>query len=59
MIKNILIIAPHADDEILGCGATMAKEIAAGNNVYVLICTNAHMGAPELFSEDLIRQIRL
>ncbi len=57
-MKNILIIAPHADDEILGCGATMAKEIAASNNVYVLICTNAHVGAPELFSEELIKQIR-
>ena len=57
-MKNILIIAPHADDEILGCGATMAKEIVAGNNVYVLICTNAHVGAPELFSEELIKQIR-
>lgn len=57
-MKNILIIAPHADDEILGCGATMAKEIAAGNNVYVLICTNAHVGAPELFSEELIKRIR-
>lgn len=58
-MKNILIIAPHADDEILGCGATMAKEIANGNNVYVLICTNAHVGAPELFSGELIKQIRL
>lgn len=58
-MKNILIIAPHADDEILGCGATMAKEIAGGNNVYVLICTNAHVGAPELFSEERIKQIRL
>ena len=57
-MKNILIIAPHAEDEILGCGATMAKEIVAGNNVYVLICTNAHVGAPELFSEELIKQIR-
>lgn len=36
----------------------MAKEIVAGNNVYVLICTNAHVGAPELFSEELIKQIR-
>jgi len=26
--------------------------------VYVLICTNAHVGAPELFSEELIKQIR-
>lgn len=57
-MKNVLVIAPHADDEILGCGATMAKLAAEGNNVYVLIATNAHVGAPELFSEDIIRQAR-
>lgn len=57
-MKNILVIAPHADDEILGCGATMSKEISKGNNVYVLICTNAHVGAPDLFSEELINQVR-
>ena len=57
-MNNILVIAPHADDEILGCGATIAKEISKGNKVYVLICTNAHVGAPELFSEELIRRIR-
>ena len=57
-MNNILIIAPHADDEVLGCGATMAKEAAKGNNVYVLICTNAHVGAPEIFSEELIAEIR-
>lgn len=57
-MNNILIIAPHADDEVLGCGATMAKEAAKGNNVYVLICTNAHVGAPELFSEEIIQTIR-
>lgn len=57
-MKNILVIAPHADDEILGCGATMTKEISKSNNVYVLVCTNAHVGAPELFSEELINQVR-
>jgi len=57
-MKNVLVIAPHADDEILGCGATMAELAAEGNNVYVLIATNAHVGAPELFSEDSIRQLR-
>lgn len=57
-MKNVLVIAPHADDEILGCGATMAKLAAEGNNVYVLIATNAHVGAPELFSEEFMRQIR-
>ncbi|MBO6255171.1 MAG: PIG-L family deacetylase [Bacteroidaceae bacterium] len=57
-MNKILVIAPHADDEILGCGATMAKAYANGNEVYVLVCTNASVGAPELFSEDLIKQIR-
>lgn len=57
-MNNILFVAPHADDEVLGCGATMAKEAAKGNNVYVLICTNAHVGAPEIFSAELIAEIR-
>ena len=57
-MNKILVIAPHADDEVLGCGATMAKEAAGGNEVYVLICTNAHVGAPELFSEEIIQTIR-
>ena len=53
-MNNILVIAPHADDELLGCGATIVKKIANGDNVYVLVMTNAHIGAPELFSEDNI-----
>lgn len=57
-MRKILVIAPHADDEILGCGATMAKACAKGDDVYVLICTNASVGAPELFSADIIKQIR-
>lgn len=57
-MRKILVIAPHADDEVLGCGATMAKACAKGDDVYVLICTNASVGAPELFSEDIIKQIR-
>lgn len=34
--KKILIIAPHPDDEILGCGGTMAKAIAQNIAVHVL-----------------------
>lgn len=36
MVKNIMVIAPHPDDEILGCGGTIAKAISQGHNVFVL-----------------------
>ncbi len=34
---NILVVAAHPDDEVLGCGATIAKHIEAGNRVWVVI----------------------
>lgn len=36
-LMNILVIAAHPDDEILGCGATMAKHVKNGDQVYVAI----------------------
>lgn len=58
MKNNILVIAPHADDEVLGCGGTIKKKTSEGNEVYVLVMTNAHVGAPELFSEEMISSVR-
>lgn len=34
---KILIIAAHPDDEVLGCGGTILKHIANGDNVSVLL----------------------
>lgn len=34
---RVLVVAAHPDDEVLGCGATMAKHAAAGDAVHVLI----------------------
>ena len=56
--KNILVIAPHCDDEILGCGGTMSKHIRAGHDVYVAIVTNGHLGAPELFTKEGTEKVR-
>ena len=35
--KTILIVAAHPDDEVLGCGASIAKWSNAGESVHVLI----------------------
>jgi LmbE family N-acetylglucosaminyl deacetylase len=39
---NVLVIAPHPDDETLGCGGTLLKHIAAGDSVSWVIITKAH-----------------
>ena len=37
---KILVFAPHPDDEVLGCGGTMARYIAKGAEVTVCIVTS-------------------
>ena len=36
-MKTILVIAAHPDDEVLGCGGTIARLTSEGSNVYTLI----------------------
>ena len=37
MASKVLVIAAHPDDEVLGCGGSMAKWIKAGNELHLLI----------------------
>ena len=39
MRKTILVIAPHADDEVLGMGGTIARKVAEGDVVHVAVLT--------------------
>ena len=58
MKKKILILSPHADDEILGCGGFISKYSKQNYHINVLILTNANKGAPEIYSHEEIKQIR-
>ena len=58
MKKKILILSPHADDEILGCGGFISKYSKLKYQINVLILTNANIGAPEIYSPQLIKKIR-
>ncbi len=37
---RVLIVAPHPDDEVLGCGGTIAWHIARGHEVFVHLVGN-------------------
>jgi LmbE family N-acetylglucosaminyl deacetylase len=44
-----LVVAPHADDEVLGAGGTIARLAEAGHEVFVAIVT---VGKPPAFSTE-------
>ena len=39
---KILAIAPHPDDETLGCGGTLLRHRAAGDELHWIVVTQAH-----------------
>jgi LmbE family N-acetylglucosaminyl deacetylase len=43
-IKRILAIGAHPDDVEIGCGGTMMKHAAKGNEVHILTLTNGEQG---------------
>lgn len=52
---NVLVVAPHADDEIIGVGGTIAKHIAQHNKVYICIVTK---GTQPIFEDVYVDKIR-
>jgi LmbE family N-acetylglucosaminyl deacetylase len=54
-IRRALVIAPHHDDEVLGCGGTIARLSAAGRAVHVAIVTR---GAAPRFDSRLADAVR-
>jgi LmbE family N-acetylglucosaminyl deacetylase len=50
-MSNILVVAAHPDDEILGCGGTLLKHRANGDNIFACIVTSAYEPA---WSRDYI-----
>lgn len=57
--RSALVVAPHPDDETLGCGATIARKVASGQEVRVVIASDGRHACPSsIVSPDELAQIR-
>lgn len=52
---KILVVAPHPDDEVLGCGGIMKKYSKRGDEVYLCVVTQGY--SPD-WSEEFLRNLR-
>jgi LmbE family N-acetylglucosaminyl deacetylase len=55
---RVLVIAPHPDDETLGCGGTIARHAQAGDAVCVLVVTDGGSSRAGGYGRAAIRAIR-
>ena len=55
--KTVMVFTPHPDDDLFGCGATLALLAKNGNKIIVVIYTNDNKGSYdlEMTSERLAR----
>lgn len=56
LMKTILVVAAHPDDEILGVGGTVAKHNAMGGKVYALILGEGQTSRGES-RQDIAREV--
>lgn len=45
---RILVLAPHPDDESVGCGGSISKCLAAGHDVHVIVLTDGRCGSAQI-----------
>jgi LmbE family N-acetylglucosaminyl deacetylase len=56
--ESVLVLAPHMDDEILGCGGALRKHVLSGAHVTVVYMTDGRKGgAPELYRRGLGQEV--
>lgn len=56
MTKNVLIIAAHADDEVLGCGGAIAKHVDQGDTVFCIFLADGLSSRANVHASDFVNR---
>lgn len=54
MAKRVLVFAGHPDDEIIGCGGSLAKHVKLGNQVSACYMTSGEAGSLDYSKDELL-----
>ena len=56
--ERIVVISPHFDDDIIGCGGTLRKHILAREKVSVIYLTDGREGDPSMSDKIEVEKLR-
>jgi LmbE family N-acetylglucosaminyl deacetylase len=56
--ERVVVLAPHMDDETIGCGGTLARHVASGAQVSVIFLTDGRRGGGSAHHSGLQELIR-
>lgn len=55
---RVLVLSPHFDDDVIGCGGTLAKHVRAGHPVAVAYMTDGREGDASIPDKDRVSTLR-
>ena len=56
---RLLVLAPHPDDETLGCGLAVQRALGSGAKVLAVVATDGRYGDPDVIPPERMAAIRL
>jgi LmbE family N-acetylglucosaminyl deacetylase len=56
--ESIVVLSPHFDDDIIGCGGTLHKHVLASKKVSVIYLTDGREGDPSMSDKNTVEKLR-
>lgn len=56
--RKVVVLAPHMDDEIIGCGGTLRKHVESGDRVSVIYMTSGTRGTRDFAASAALSETR-